>query len=189
VPTAAIKTQCAADYYYGHEQDIETELGRLEAAFSAAIGDLSIDTIEGMSSENLAAVKAFVHVQAERTPFAGQVQRNAYVNLGQQLYSAYAKANQLADDDGHREAERFADRQMPSPGAHTVDLAVTHQAAIDDLDVKFVMANGFMISDHPALSMNLWRDEHPRFRTWPHLVVLSRRGSCTLCPLPRTGLR
>jgi hypothetical protein len=34
VPTAGIKTQCAADYYYGEDQATETALGRLEKAFS-----------------------------------------------------------------------------------------------------------------------------------------------------------
>jgi len=45
VPTAGIKTQCAADYYYGSDQQVETQLSRLEGAFSKALGDLSQDTI------------------------------------------------------------------------------------------------------------------------------------------------
>ena len=45
VETAAIKTQCAVDYYYGHDQRVETELSRLEDAYAAAIGDLSVKTL------------------------------------------------------------------------------------------------------------------------------------------------
>ena len=59
VRTAGIKTQCAADYYYGHEQTIETNLERMESAFSSAIGDLSVETIEGMGENELAAVRSF----------------------------------------------------------------------------------------------------------------------------------
>jgi len=183
VPTAAIKTQCAADYYYGQDQTIETDLGRLEGAFSSAIGDLSAQTLEGLGTNELAVVRSFVHVQAERTPFAGEVHRNALVDLGRQLFSAYAKINKLPDHDVAQESERFADEQMPIPGAHTVDLAVGHQRSIADLEVKFIMAEGLMVSDHPALALNLWRDEHPRFRTWPVLGGLLTKGFMYVMPV------
>jgi hypothetical protein len=49
--------------------------------------------------------------------------------------------------------------------------------------VKFVMADGFMISDHPALTLNLWRDEHPRFSKWPHLGGLLAKGFMYLMPV------
>ncbi|MEI9948240.1 MAG: DUF4238 domain-containing protein [Pseudomonadota bacterium] len=188
VKTAGIKTQCAADYYYGHEQSIESALGRLESAFSEAIGDLSVATLDRMSQDALSIVRAFVHVQAERTPFAGEVMRNTYLNMGQQLYSAYAKANELPEDDAVERAERFADHQMPTPGAHTVELAVRHQSALADLAVKFVVADGFIVSDHPALSLNLWRDEHPRFGTWPTLGGLATKGFMYLMPIATNRL-
>lgn len=183
VHTAGIKTQCAADYYYGHEQTTETALGQLEGAFSEAIGDLSPEKIEGMSEQDLAVIRSFVHVQAERTPLAGQVHRMAYADMGRQLFAAYAKVNGLPDHDINEQGELFADHQMPVPGAHTVALAVEHQAAIADLDVKFVTGEGFMISDHPALALNVWRDEHPRFSRWPHGGGLMTKGFMYLMPV------
>jgi hypothetical protein len=188
VETAGIKTQCAADYYYGSDQRVEAALGALESAFSGAVGDLSVDGIEGLTNEKLAMIRAFVHVQAERTPFAGEVQRDALVNLGQQLYAAYAKANDLPTDATQVEAERFADHHMPIPGAHTVDLAIEHQSVIEDLVVKFVEAPGLVISDHPALSLNIWRDEHPRFSKWPHLGGLATKGFMYIMPVATNWL-
>lgn len=182
VETAAIKTQCAADYYYGHDQRVETKLSHLEDAYAAAIGDLSVETLESMSEPELAKVRAFVHVQAARTPFASEVQRNAYVDFGRQLYAAHAKVNKLRGDRVIQQSERFADDEMGIPGAHTVDLATEHEAAIADLQVKFVVAPGLMISDHPALSVNLWRDEHPRFSEWPVLGGLLTKGFMYLMP-------
>jgi hypothetical protein len=188
VPTAGIRTQCAADYFYGHDQSTETRLGQLEGAFSKAIGDLSIGAIERVSEDDLSTIRAFVHVQAERTPFAGDVMRSAYVNMGHQLYSAYAKANNLPADDTTAQAERFADHQMPVPGAHTVDLAERHQSVLTDLEVKFVAGDGFMISDHPALSLNLWRDEHPRFSRWPTPGGLATKGFIYMMPIATNRL-
>ena len=188
VETAGIKTQCVADYYYGHDQTTETALGELEGAFSSAIGDLSVETLERLSQDDLAIIRAFVHVQAERTPFAREVMRNVYLSMGQQLYSAYANANDLPGDGAAEQAERFADHQMPTPGAHTVELAVRHQSALADLAVKFVVAEGFIVSDHPALSLNLWRDEHPRFGTWPTLGGLATKGFIYLMPIATNRL-
>jgi len=183
VPTAGIKTQCAADYYYGQDQAIETELGRLESAFSRAIGDLSDDAIEGMTEADLSIVRAFVHVQAERTPHAAALHRMTYVEMGRQLWTAVAKANGLDSSDPGGEAERFADSQMPIPGAHTVELATKYQGSISDLQVKFVFGDGFMISDHPTLTLNLWRDAHPRFSRWPHLGGLLTKGFIYIMPV------
>jgi hypothetical protein len=188
VETAGIKTQCAADYYYGYDQSVETTLGELETAFSAAVGNLSVDTISSMTESHLAAVRAFVHVQAERTPLASEVQRRAMADLGRQLYAAYAKANHLPEDAAHEEGERFADDKMPVPGAHTVGLAIDHRAAIDDLAVKFIEAPGLMISDHPALTLNIWRDEHPRFSTWRHLGGLVTKGFTYMMPVATNRL-
>jgi hypothetical protein len=77
---------------------------------------------------------------------------------------------------------------MPTPGAHTVELAVRHQSAIADLAVKFVVADGFIVSDHPALSLNLWRDEHVRFSKWPSLGGLATKGFMYLMPLATNRL-
>lgn len=188
VQTAGIKTQCAADYYYGHDQSTEKALGQIEGAFSNAIGDLSVETLERMSDDELAVVKAFVHIQAERTPFAGEVVRGVYLSMGEQLYSAFAQANGLPKENARAPAERFAEQQMPVPGAHTVDIAVRHQSALADLEVKFIVADGFMISDHPALSLNLWRDEHPRFSKWPTLGGLATKGFMYLMPVATNRL-
>lgn len=183
VETAGIRTQCAADYYYGHDQTIENELSQLEGAFSKALGDMSTDTIERMGADDMSIVRAFVHVQAERTPLAGELVRGAYANLGEQMYSAFAKTNGLTAEDAVEQGRRFAEHQMPIPGAHTVKLASQFQSSIADLEVKFVQAEGFLISDHPALSLNLWRDEHPRFANWPSLGGLASKGFMYMMPV------
>jgi hypothetical protein len=45
-----------------------------------------------------------------------------------------------------------------------------------------------MISDHPALSLNIWRDEHPRFSRWPHLGGLATKGFMYMMPVSTNWL-
>jgi hypothetical protein len=187
VPTAGIKTQCAADYFYGHKQDAENALGELEGAFGRALGDLSAKTVDGMTDDDLAIVRAFVHIQAERTPHAAGVHRDTLVSMGEQLFAAIAKANQFDQAEVAAavgaEASRFADHHMPIPGLYTVEQAMRHQTAIADLEVKFVFAEKLMVSDHPAFSINFWRDLHPRFSQWPTPGGLLTKGFMYMMPV------
>jgi len=187
VQTAGIKTQCAADYFYGHRQDAEKALGELEGAFSRVLGDLSVKTIDGMTDDDLAMVRAFVHVQAERTPFAANLHHETLVKLGEQLFAGYVKLNSIDHAESAamvgKEAREFAHHHMPNPPLFTVEQAMRHQAAIADLEVKFVMAEKLMVSDHPAFAINFWRDMHPKFSRWPTPGGLLTKGFMYVMPV------
>lgn len=183
VPIAGVSTQCAADYFYGSDQRVEGNLGNLETAFSGAVGDMSVSRLNGLTGEQLAVVRSFVHVQAERTPLATDAHRDMFINMGTQLYSAYAKMNGLPLDGIAERAESFADAHIGVAGAFAVDAAIKHQVGIDDLEVKFLVGDRLIISDHPVLALNLWRDSHPRFASWPVLGGLKTKGFLYIMPL------
>jgi hypothetical protein len=188
IETASIKTQCSQDYFYGHEQKVEDDLQNLETAFGKVLKDLSPEKIEGFTEAELSVIRAFVHQQAERTPFAAGVMRTSYVDIGRQLGAAFAKANGFGVEGVEEEAEGFARHHMPNPAAHTVELAQKHGGVIKDLAVKFVTGKGFMISDHPALMLNIWRDHHPKFNAWPSIGGLASKGLILVLPVATNTL-
>lgn len=92
VPTASIKHQASADYFYSANMKIEEALGSLEALASNAINSIIATPKAKLEGKDAMALYVFTMIQIGRTPaFVKQLEENAN-KMGTMMLRKYVEA-------------------------------------------------------------------------------------------------
>jgi len=165
VPIVSIRDQCARDYMYGKELELERAFGELESAAAAVIRSImSGNPAPDWGTSEFATLLVFMHFQWFRTPVA-LARQNAWD--GEMI-------RQLAKSDPRLPPELRdpLDRVRVSSGMQVAEglfLAARHWVLLEDLRMK-VLRNisdlEFIIGDAPVVLHNQWCR---RLRGWGSL--------------------
>jgi hypothetical protein len=142
IPNAPIKGQCARDYIYGEDLELEHCLQTIEDVYGATIAKLQKDEAN-LTNTDMMALCAFTYLQYCRTDMAMQRMRQMQEGLYNIIHDGRGDTTKPKIDLSDRAMMRDALRQFSSTYAGIVDLA--------SCIIRNQTTSDFITSDDPAV--------------------------------------
>lgn len=160
IPTAAIKHQSSADYFYSPDMNIEKALGSLEQLASVAINKVKYNPKEKLPKNDTVAIYVFTMLQIGRTPaFVKKMEENVN-KMGMMMLRKYIEA--MRKTERAAEVEDLTDKildavslKLNQPGRLAISTISSMMDTCMDLvpNAKILInqtKTSFITSDNPA---------------------------------------
>lgn len=152
---AALKGQCAKDYFYGHNLKLEKQFQGMEGKYASALSN--VIAASALAPNDEAWLKAFAHMQRGRTDMAVKRLRQSEARMTEVLYAQNPRQQPTLD---------LSDQRLT---LDSVLLAAQTHKYVGDLKVCVLVNEtdaDFVTSDDPAFLANRFHTQRIRTRSY-----------------------
>ena len=145
IQNVPVKGQCARDYFYGHDLELEKILGQLEGGYGAIIRKIE-EAPETLTEEDLRELRSFASLQMSRTEQAIKRRAKAVEGMDELSYRGMEDAKKEEPNVTHEFLMLMAIK-------HWVELR-PHFRDLDIVLLRNETKTDFVTSDDPAILIN-----------------------------------